>query len=76
VFCWAKHATRDALRLGDKVPGKKGATYGKYFVSGIICEVPIPLGIRKEELQSETVPCDARGKRGSAAGRLRLSSAI
>lgn len=54
-----------ARRLAIKIPGKRNATYSKNILSGVMIVDPIELGIKVDDLQSETIFANADGKRGS-----------
>jgi hypothetical protein len=54
-----------ARRLGIKIPGKRGATYTKNILSGVLVLGDVPLGITIDTVQEETVYCNADGVRGS-----------
>lgn len=54
-----------ARRLAIKIPGKRGATYTKNILSGILVIQNMPLGITKDDLREELVFANADGKRGS-----------
>jgi len=53
--------------LGEKIPGKRGATYAKYLQSGVLVLEGISLGIHKDQVASEQlfVPSDGRHGGGS-----------
>ena len=52
-------------RLGLKVPGRKGATFTKYFQSGIMVQAGPTLGVKAADVPGEWVYCHANGQRGS-----------
>lgn len=52
-------------RLGLQVPGRGKTTYAKFFVAGQICEADVPIGTRKDELESIDIWANADGVRGS-----------
>jgi hypothetical protein len=54
-----------AKRLGDQIPGKGKSTYTKFFVSDVICNAHVPLGIHKDAVPSVTLNCNSDGVRGS-----------
>ncbi len=56
-----------AQYLGEKIPGKRNATWTKHFMAGVLCSDPIMLGIKKDATQSETFMCHSDGKRGSGS---------
>lgn len=51
--------------LGTQIPGKGKSTYTKHFRSGVICEADVLIGVRKDEIASVEIPCNADGVRGS-----------
>ena len=65
-----------AQYLGEKVPGKRNATWTKHFMAGVLVTDPVPLGVNKDETQSETFPCHADGKRGSGTRVMRTFPVI
>lgn len=54
-----------AQYLGEKIPGKRNATWSKHFLAGVLCTDPIRLGVHKDKTESETFLCHADGKKGS-----------
>lgn len=61
-----KNALMEAAQyLGEKIPGKRNATWTKHFMAGVLCADPVPLGVNKDKTQCESFPCHADGKRGS-----------
>lgn len=54
-----------AKRLSIKIPGKRGATYSKNILSGVLVLGDIPIGVRIDDLQAETIYANADGVRGS-----------
>ena len=56
-----------AKRLGMKVPGRGAKTYSTFFTSGILCMEPIPLGIKKDDVEGEKLFLPADGKAGSGS---------
>jgi len=52
-------------RLGLQVPGRGKTMYTKYFVSGQIVESDVPIGIKKDQLESISIWANADGVRGS-----------
>ena len=53
--------------LGNKIPGKRNATYGKHFESGILVLEGMPLGIDRMDVIGETLFVPADGKHGSGS---------
>lgn len=57
-----------AAKLGDKIPGKRGSTFSKYFKSGVIVEADMPISngtpCTKENATKIALWCDADGKGG------------
>jgi hypothetical protein len=61
-----KMAVDEAIkRLNASIPGRGKSTYTKFFVAGQICEADVPIGIRKDSLESITIWANADGVRGS-----------
>lgn len=64
-----------AYKLGEKVPGRRGATYKNFFASGFICDVNIPLSNGKplttENAEKIIINANADGVRGSGKRVLR-----
>jgi hypothetical protein len=63
-------AIKNCLSEGAKfmnisVPGKGKATYTKHFEAGVAVIEPIALGVKKEDVESETLFLPADGRRGS-----------
>lgn len=54
-----------ASMLGIKIPGKRGATMTKYFLSGVLVMEPLALSVRASDLPFDKIYCSADGKRGS-----------
>lgn len=54
-----------AQYLGEKIPGKRNATWTKHFQAGILVLDSIPVGIKKDDLEHEAIYCNADGKKGS-----------
>lgn len=58
-----------AYKLGEKVPGRRGATFRSFFASGFFCngDVPISNGkaLRKEDAVRRPINANADGVRGS-----------
>jgi hypothetical protein len=61
-----KNMLRDVGKfLGEKVPGKKGGTFTKHFLSGILVVDPSPLGIAAADVPFERIFVPADGVTGS-----------
>lgn len=54
-----------AKRLSIGIAGKGKQTYTKNFKSGQICEMDIPIGVSRDDLQSIRIWANADGRRGS-----------
>jgi hypothetical protein len=54
-----------AKKLSIQIPGKGKATYTKHFISDVICDNDIPLGVKKSEVKSVTINANSDGVRGS-----------
>jgi hypothetical protein len=50
--------------LGKKIPGKRNATYTKHFEAGVLCIDPLPVGIKKDQVEGEWLFLPSDGKRG------------
>jgi len=57
---------RAATVLGMKVPGRGKNTYSKHFLAGCILPNNISLGIKKSDVNHETILANSDGKRGGA----------
>lgn len=57
-----------ASRLQMKIPGKGRKTYVDFFKGGILPPDLVPLGIHKDAVESITLMCDSKGKRGATGG--------
>jgi hypothetical protein len=53
-----------AQYLGEKIPGKRNATWTKHFVAGILVVDELVLKIKREQVESERLFVPADGKRG------------
>lgn len=64
-----------AFKLGEKVKGRRGATYKSFFASGFFCDkdVPIANGKMLKPADAECIPiwANANGRRGSGTRVLR-----
>lgn len=56
-----------AKRMSIKIPGKRQQTYTKNVLSGVMCNEPVYLGLKKDALVPEDVYCHVTGKRGPGA---------
>src|SRR5262245_41948837 len=56
-----------AKYLGIKIPGKANEKYTKNFEAGIACIKPVDLGIRADNVQSETLFLPSNSKRGGGS---------
>lgn len=54
-----------AKRLSIQIPGKGKSTYTKNFLSGILCDTNLPLGVTKDEVVGVTINANADGIRGT-----------
>lgn len=52
-----------AQYMGEKIPGKRNATWTKHFTAGILVSDPVMLGVQYDKTDSETFMCHADGKR-------------
>lgn len=61
-----KQALDEAAKmLGIQIPGKGKSTYTKHFVSGVLCEEDVSIGIKKADVPSITINANSDGVRGS-----------
>ena len=51
--------------LGIKIPGKRNATYSKFFLSGVLCMEPVVLPLTRDDVGLDRVFANADGVRGS-----------
>ena len=58
-----------AYKLGEKIPGRRGATYKSFFASGYFCDHDVPIfngkALTKKDAEGVTISANADGKRGS-----------
>jgi len=54
-----------AKKSGMQIPGKGKSTYSKYFTADCICDADVPLGIKKDEVESVRISANVDGVRGS-----------
>lgn len=54
-----------AQYLSEKIPGKRNATWTKHFLAGVLVLEPVPLGIKKADIEGEWLYLDANGKKNS-----------
>jgi hypothetical protein len=55
-----------AKYMGEKIPGKRNATYTKHFEAGILVVDPLYLGVTRDEVQGEWLFVPADGRRGGS----------
>lgn len=53
--------------LGEKIAGRRGATWTKHFEAGVLCMDPLPLPLKKDDLVGLWFNCHANGQRGSGS---------
>jgi hypothetical protein len=60
-----------AFKLGEKIPGRRGATYKSFFASGFFCDNDMPIAngkaLTKEDAECVQILAHATGKRGSGS---------
>jgi hypothetical protein len=61
-----------SFKLGEKVPGRRGATFKSFFASGFFCNADVPLfnddkPIMKKDVQAVTINAHSTGKPGSGS---------
>jgi hypothetical protein len=58
-----------AYKLGEKVPGRRGATYKSFFASGFFCDHDVPIANGKaltpKDAELKTINANASGERNS-----------
>lgn len=54
-----------AKKLGQQIPGKGKSTYTKFFVSDVICNGNVPLGVTKDDVDMVRISANVDGIRGS-----------
>jgi hypothetical protein len=58
-----------AWKLGEKIPGRRGATYKSFFASGFFCDADVPISngkiLTKKEAEMVKISANANGKRGA-----------
>jgi len=58
-----------AQKLGDKVPGRRGATYKSFFTSGVICNGNMPIAngkpLKPDDAKMVMINANSDGVRGS-----------
>lgn len=57
---------------GMQIPGKGKSTYTKHFLSGVLCESDVPLGVHKNDVASVRIHANADGIRGSGKRVMRV----
>jgi hypothetical protein len=60
-----------AYKLGEKIPGRRGASYKSFFASGFFCDSDVPITngkpIKPEDADCVLISANADGKRGSGS---------
>jgi hypothetical protein len=58
-----------AYKLGEKIPGRRGATFKSFMASGFFCDADVPIAngkpLTKKDAQPVTISANADGIRGS-----------
>jgi hypothetical protein len=58
-----------AFKLGEKVKGRRGATYKSFFASGFFCDHDVPIAngkpLKPEDAECITISANANGRRGT-----------
>lgn len=54
-----------AKRFAGQIPGKGKSTYTKFFLSGVICEADVSIGVHKDAVPAVTINANSDGVRGS-----------
>lgn len=61
-----KNALAEAAKfMSIQIPGKGKSTYTKHFEAGVLCMDPVPIGVRKDEVEGEWINANSDGVRGS-----------
>ncbi len=55
-----------AKYLSIQIPGKGKATYTKHFEAGVMVMDPVPLGVKKDDMEGMTLFVPADGRRGGS----------
>ena len=75
-MAFKKAIAEAAKRLSISIPGKGKQKYTKNIVSGIIASDNVYIGVRKDDLQSETFHCDAQGDKAGKGKRVKRTFPI
>jgi hypothetical protein len=61
-----------AFKLGEKVPGRRGATYRSFFESGFIVDGDVPIAngkaLKPDDAEMVAIMSDSKGRRGASGG--------
>lgn len=60
-----------ARRMGRKIKGKGNSTYTKHFEAGVMVMDPMPLGVKKDDIEGQWLFLNADGKRGGGTRVMR-----
>lgn len=63
-MAFKKSLDKAASFLGEKIPGKRNATYTKHFLAGVLVQDPLVLPTKKDTIQGEWLFVPADGKPG------------
>lgn len=53
-----------ALKSGEQIPGRGRSTYTKFFLSDVICNGNVSLGVPYKDSEPVSVSCNPQGRRG------------
>src|SRR5215467_9643981 len=65
AFKWA--IADDGKFLGEKIAGRRGATFTKHFESGVLVLDGLSLGVKKDDIECEQLFVSSDGKHGSGS---------
>lgn len=70
TICIPPMALKNALAecaqyMGEKIPGKRNATWSKHFLAGVMVIDPVAIGIKKADVEGEWLFLDSNGKKNS-----------
>lgn len=65
-----------AAFLGQKIPGKRNATWTKHFLAGVLVMEGVPLGIKRDDVEGEWLYLNADGKKNSGTRVMRCMPVI
>ena len=66
-MAFKKALSEAASFLGQKIPGKRNATYTKHFTAGVLVLDPLPTGVKKKDVLGEWLFVPSDGKSGGGS---------